>query len=198
MIPIIDFQEIILQLRSAGWADGDIEWSENIIPPISADDFAEEAIYVICNSGMRFTVARSIFDRVMKCLRSDESSAAAFGHKGKCSAIDTIWRDREKLLVQYLASDDRLAFLGSLPWIGGITRYHLAKNFGLDVVKPDVHLQRLADAHSVTPHELCADLARQTGYRIATIDTVLWRACATGVIDSRTGKFPAYDKSEVA
>lgn len=30
--------------------------------------------------------------------------------------------------------------------------------------------------------------AQETGYRIATVDTVLWRACANGVINSRTGE----------
>ena len=68
------------------------------------------------------------------------------------------------------------------------TKYHLAKNCGADVAKPDVHLQRLAEAHGTTVHDLCADLASRTGYRIATIDLVLWRACANGVLDARTAR----------
>ena len=32
---------------------------------------------------------------------------------------------------------------------------------------------------------MCQRLARQTGYREATIDTILWRACADGFLDSR-------------
>jgi len=31
-------------------------------------------------------------------------------------------------------------------------------------------------------------LTKATGWRVATIDTLLWRACAVGLIDSRTGK----------
>ena len=80
-----------------------------------------------------------------------------------------------------------LEWLQGLPWIGGITKYHLAKNLGIDCAKPDVHLQRLADREGVTAHVLCERLAKATGYRIATVDLVLWRACATGLIDSRTG-----------
>lgn len=83
------------------------------------------------------------------------------------------------------AADDKLAFCESLPWIGGITKYHLAKNFGADVAKPDVHLKRLADAAGCTAQALCDRLARETGYRVGTVDVVLWRACAIGLVDSR-------------
>lgn len=168
-------------------AEDDIAWAQRIEPPPDAEEFAREAIYVICNSGMRFTVARQIFERVMSTLESGVSAHAAFGHVGKAGAIDAIWRDRVALYARFIAATDRLEFCGSLPWIGEVTKYHLAKNFGVPCVKPDVHLVRLATVHRTTPDALCADLARRTGLRLATIDTVLWRACATGFLDSRTG-----------
>ena len=65
------------------------------------------------------------------------------------------------------------------------TKYHLAKDLGVDVAKPDVHLARLATRDRTTVARICARLARQTGYRMATIDTILWRACATGILDSK-------------
>ena len=80
-----------------------------------------------------------------------------------------------------------MAWCASLPWIGKITKFHLAKNFGVRRRQPDVHLQRLAE-QGVTPHELCADLAVKTGYRIATIDLLLWRACANRVLNSRSAE----------
>jgi hypothetical protein len=78
-----------------------------------------------------------------------------------------------------------VAFCGTLPWVGPITKYHLAKNFGGNFAKPDVHLQRLADAEGTTPQELCERLGEATGYRASTIDLILWRACADGIINSR-------------
>jgi hypothetical protein len=53
----------------------------------------------------------------------------------------------------------------------------------------NVHLQRIADIHGLTPTELCEAALAQSGlsYKIATVDTLIWRACATGVLDSRTG-----------
>lgn len=178
------FYEAERAVRAAGYA-GDIEWSEGCTEPTSADEFASEAIFVICNSGMRFTVAQGIFNRIMPRLTSGGSSSEVFGHKGKCGAIDHIWAERERLLDEYRAAPDKLAFCESLPFIGGITKYHLAKNFGADVAKPDVHLQRLAAAEGTTAQALCERLAEQTGYRIATVDVVLWRACAIGAIKTR-------------
>jgi len=188
MISITDFNAVVDRLRVLGFADDDIEWSENIGPPTSPEDFALEAIYVICNSGMKNTIARKIYERVRDNLKAGISAQHAFGHKGKSAAIDRIWGEREKLWADYLIAADKVAFCASLPWIGDITKYHLAKNFGADVVKPDVHLQRLADHHCVSPVHLCQALAVGTGFRVATIDTLLWRACANGVIDSRSGK----------
>lgn len=171
------------QVAEAGHG-GDLEWSESVVPPTDPDEFAREAIFVICNSGMRFTVAQGIFDKIKTALASGEAPGTVFGHKGKCAGIGWIWQNRERLLAEYLAARDKLAFCESLPWIGGITKYHLAKNLGADVAKPDRHLQRLADAEGCTPQELCDRLAAETGYRAATIDVVLWRACALGIVNS--------------
>lgn len=184
MIEAGQFNGLMRALCERGFA-ADIEWSENVQPPASADDFASEAIFVICNSGMHHKAGRSIYERVMPELRAGRSAGGVFGHEGKAAAMDTIWAGRGQLLSDYLASPDPVAFCGSLPWVGSITKYHLAKNFGADVAKPDRHLQRLADAEGTTPAALCARLAAATGLRIATVDLILWRACAIGLIDSK-------------
>ncbi|TIX28895.1 hypothetical protein [Mesorhizobium sp.] len=186
MITGYDFLRIVSLLGQQG--QDDIAWSEACCAPTSADDFASEAIFVICNSGMKNTIAVKIFAKVIAAIRGGTSVFAVFGHPGKAKAIDDIWRRRDELLAQYLAAADKVAFCETLPWIGGITKYHLAKNFGADVAKPDVHLQRLADREGVTPQRLCERLAQDSGYKIATVDVLLWRACADGVINSRTGE----------
>ncbi|RUU80471.1 hypothetical protein [Mesorhizobium sp. M7A.F.Ca.MR.362.00.0.0] len=184
-----EFMCLVAALGEQG--QDDISWSENIKPPVDSDDFASEAIFVICNSGMKNTIAVKIFAKVMAAIQGGISAFAVFGHPGKAKAIDVIWRDREALLAGYSAAPNKIEFCASLPWIGGITKYHLAKNFGADVAKPDVHLQRLADREGVTAQELCERLAGTTGYRTATVDVLLWRACANGILDSRTGVFAA-------
>ena len=169
----------------------DLEWSESIEAPSNADDFAREVIFVICNSGMKNTVAAGIFARCMAALESDIAVREVFRHPGKAAAIARIWAEREGFFRDFADATDQLAFLAGLPWIGEITKFHLAKNFGVDVAKPDVHLQRLADRDGTTPQALCARIASEVGLRVATIDTILWRACANGVIDSRTGLIPS-------
>jgi hypothetical protein len=121
----------------------------------------------------------------MAALRAGRSAKTVYGHPGKSAAIDEIWRKRRSLIREFRATDDVIAFCARLPWLGPITKFHLAKNLGVDVAKPDVHLNRLAKLEGVTAQELCERLASETGYRAATIDLILWRACADGIIHSR-------------
>lgn len=178
------FREIDRAVRRAGYKAA-IEWSENIRMPANAEDFASEAIYVICNSGMANRIALPIFEDCMSALRSGQSSKTVFGHPGKSDAIDYIWRKRRSLYRKLLRADDLIEYCETLPWIGPITKFHLAKNLGADVAKPDVHLNRLAEPEGITAQELCERLARGSGYRAATVDLILWRACADEIIHSR-------------
>lgn len=188
-ISVTDFWNVVDGLGKT--AQDDIAWCENVGLPSTAEQFAKEAIFVICNSGMKHTVATRIFERCMVAISTGDSVSTVFRHNGKAAAIDHVWADRSNLFCRFLATarEEQLAFLRSLPFVGDITKYHLAKNFGLDVAKPDVHLQRLADREGCTVQSLCERLSKETGLRIATVDTVLWRACATGMVDSRTGTF---------
>lgn len=188
--PVLDgryLATLVERLDELGWARGDIEWSENIAEPDNAEDFASEAIWVICNSGMKHTVARLIQERVNAALAEGRPVFEVFRHPGKAAAMQEIWINREDWFRRYREAGDKLAFCASMPWIGGITKYHLAKNYGADVAKPDVHLARLAAVAGETVQGLCERLAGVSGYRVATVDLILWRACATGVVDSRTG-----------
>ena len=163
----------------------EIEWQRTAGPPPSAEDFALEAIYVICASGMKQQTARLIYDRVVDVMSQGKAPGAVFGHALKCRAIEAVWRDRQEIFARYEAAltvEEQLAVLRGLDHIGPITVWHLAKNFGMDVVKPDRHLMRLAAAEESTPQELCERLARATGDRIATVDLVLWRACNLGLL----------------
>src|SRR3546814_18412939 len=60
------FNELITRLSDAGYASDDIQWAENTKPPEHAEEFATETIFVICNSGMKHTIARKIFDKCME------------------------------------------------------------------------------------------------------------------------------------
>lgn len=183
MITLKRFNALEAILRTGGYGPS-IDHTETIEEPPDAEAFAAEAIYVICNSGFRNAIAGPIFARCMVALRQGRSAADEYGHEGKCAAIDFIWQERDALFAAYRADPDRLAYLKTLPWIGPVTAHHLLKNLGGDHAKPDVHLERLARRDRTTTYKLCRKLSRQTGYRIATVDTVLWRACAEGLLSS--------------
>lgn len=173
-------------LRAAGYGDL-ISASLALKPPGNCRRFAREVVYVIVNSGMKYTVANVIFQRVMRALRNGKDAGAVFGHRGKAKAINYVWRHRRQLFAEFkrLESDpEKIAFCASLPWIGSVTKYHLAKNMGLNAAKPDIHLDRIAYKEGTTAWKLCQRLARETGYRESVVDTILWASCASGVIDS--------------
>ena len=170
-----------------------IEWSQAISLPADADEFASRVIYVICNSGMRVTIAGPIAHRCFTAVCGGRSASEVFGHPGKAAAIDAIWQQRESLFQEYRRVNAKLDFLETLPWIGKVTKHHLAKNLGASAAKPDVHLVRLANGDETTPARLCRRLARLTGYKIQTIDSVLWRACADGILNSRKYELEGWD-----
>ena len=178
------FDRIDAAVRARGYQAA-IDRSEIAPAPTTAAELASEAIYVICNSGMSNIVAVPIFKRCMKAVRAGRSASTVFGHPGKADAIDWVWKHRRKLFREFTSAPDIIEFFAAMPWIGPITKFHAAKNVGADVAKPDVHLNRLADREGVSAQELCARLARETGYRVATIDLILWRACADGIIHSK-------------
>ena len=185
MITLKRFRKLEEAVRSAGYADA-INWTESVAAPANAEAFAEQAIYVICNSGMSNHVALGIYKRCLDAFAEGQPATSVFGHPGKAPAIDQIWEQREALFAAFTAAENKLEFCASLPWIGPVTKFHLGKNFGLDTAKPDVHMERLARRERCSAQSLCRRLAKQTGYRVATIDTILWRACADGFLSSST------------
>lgn len=172
-----------LDLKAAivgrGYAE-EIRWAETVAPPITAEDFASEAIWVVLNAGMREQVARVIQGRILPHLYAGRSASEGFGHKLKCRAIDHIYKHRAFLFERFNVAADKLAFLEGLPHIGPITKYHLARNLGMDVCKPDRHLVRIAGAE--TPHQMCERLSKATGDRIGVVDCVIWRAANLGLV----------------
>ncbi|MBN3729439.1 hypothetical protein [Burkholderia sp. Tr-20390] len=176
-----EYLQLRAEITQRGYGD-DIAWSESVGAPGSAELFAQEHAFVVCNSGMRAQIASTIYRKVMGALLDGQHPSTVFGHKGKSEAMWAVWQNRADWFSRYWAADDKVAFLGSLPWIGDITKWHLAKNFGVDAVKPDRHLVRVAARYETDPTTLCARLARASGDRIGTVDTVIWRACNLGII----------------
>lgn len=158
---------------------------QNKRPPTDPMDFALRVSFVIVNSGMRSTVATSIWERLRPSLVETGEVGETFGHPGKRISINRIMVDREVLFSECQAAwnegpDEVIGFCETIPHIGKITRFHLAKNLGVDCAKPDVWLERVAKRSNEDVHGLCARLSEQSGDKVSVVDFVIWRACQQG------------------
>jgi hypothetical protein len=123
---------------------------------------------------MKEQIARKIWERYLEKL-----DPRVIGHLGKRSAIETGLINFYTWFEKLKHSDNPIDYLETLPWIGPITKYHLARNIGIDCVKPDRHLVKLANMFGFSsPYEMCIEIQKYSpNDRLGTIDLILWRDC---------------------
>lgn len=158
---------------------GELEWCRQVEPCKNSMEFFLQYSWIVISSGMKNQVAQEIHRKIFDCMLRDGNPHKiheVFGHKGKVRAIKIFWGMKNERFHYYQEAQDKLAYLETLPWVGPITKYHLARNLGLDVCKPDRHLVRIAQKYQKIPAELCHDLSMATGDRIGVVDVVLWRS----------------------
>jgi len=178
---------------SEGFAD-ELKWQDQIqFSGVGESVFLREAAWVVLSSGMRESVVRSKFQsfsdafynwfsarrirtNAHECRRS---ALRIFCHAGKIDSIIEISCSVDKHGFDFIKGKiqtEGVVFLQSLPYVGPATCYHLAKNLGLDVVKPDRHLLRIsALLEYENPALLCRDIANSVGDRVSVVDLVIWR-----------------------
>ena len=178
----LDLKEAIIK---KGYAD-EIIWAEDLKPCKDWTDFFFEYVFVVCNSGMKYTIAIVIYRKIIEAIKAHENVRSVFGHPGKAAAIEKVRENALHYFAKYQACKtdiDKIAYLETLPWIGKITKYHLAKNLGITTVaKPDRHLDRIAKKYGTTPQEMCEQLSRSIGDTVAVVDLVIWRAASLGIV----------------
>jgi len=177
----------------AGYAD-EIDWQDHLeFHDVTEQDFLRESAWVILSTGMRETVVRAKFPAVSEAflnwasaraiVRHSEhcrqSALSVFGHEGKIEAILALAREVFQVGFDEVRKHmhvEGVDYLQSFPYLGPATSYHLAKNLGFDVVKPDRHLLRIAkQARYPSPDAMCRDISRVVGDRKSVVDVVLWR-----------------------
>lgn len=160
---------------------------------VSECDLLRESAWVILCSGFRESVIRKKFGYLSLCFCDWQSAKEIVAHKDVCrdtalksfghmGKIDAILRVAELVIEKGFAElkqEIKMSPLGSLkrfPYIGDITAWHLAKNLGIPVAKPDRHLVRLANImgyHDV--QHFCGDVAEISGDAVQVVDIVFWR-----------------------
>lgn len=148
---------------SADWADIDRAktWRD-----LDEKAFLAEYCWVVFAAGFKVSILEEKFEELQKVFKQFEPDAVArmrsirletlpIRHENKANGFlkgaklvhKAGWDDFKEGLAKHAAKDandgiDALDALKVLPWIGDVTKYHLAKNIGLaDVAKPDVHLE---------------------------------------------------------
>jgi hypothetical protein len=172
----------------------EVAWQQNLhLENISESSFLREAAWVVLSGGMRETVVRRCFPSIEAAFLNWASAAVIsaqkttcvrtalvhFNHAKKIAAIADIASQVDQMgfkPVKERIHEEGVLFLQQFPYIGPVTSYHLAKNLGLDVVKPDRHLVRIAEALGYgSPEAMCLDLSMVVGERLAVIDIIMWR-----------------------
>lgn len=184
-LSLADYEQMKKTLIERGYSS-EIEWANNIKQPETSLYFFCEYAWVILNSGMKEQIADKIWGKICDAINRDDKVNTVFNHAGKSKAIQDAWDNRFKIFDDYLSvlikGNDIMEWFETLPYIGKITKYHLAKNLGIDVCKPDRHLVRIAERCDTTPDELCRRLSNESGDKVACVDVVLWRMANLGLL----------------
>ena len=177
--------------RGFAW---EIDWqAERRLDRIGESEFLRESAWTVLSAGFREAVVRRLFGPVCEAFLGMQSAAAIQANRARCrrDALKVFNNRRKVTAILDIASlvddmgfervrrqieQDDVRFLQTLPYIGAITAFHLAKNLGLPVVKPDRHLQRIAAAAGFSsPLELCQVISDHLGDPVQVVDVVLWR-----------------------
>jgi len=177
------------------WGFGDeLDWQYNVsLDLLTENDFLREAAWVILSSGMSERVIRLKFPGVSRAFydwtsaerivaNAPDCKAEAFNHFRHSMKIDAVITlathicERGFSSVRQRVTEDGVLYLSQFPFLGPATSYHLAKNIGLAVAKPDRHLKRIALTLGYrSVQHLCADISTITDEPVPIVDLVLWR-----------------------
>lgn len=188
--------ELYKMCQQRVWGAGfkrDWDWCMKLdFEDVDERTFLMETAFVTLTSGMRVQVVEKKWPYVVDAFEGFRSAALIaaradqcvenamkhFGSKAKLNAIAEQARRVNREEWAYLKPRIRkggLEVLREFPYIGPITQYHLARNIGLDVAKPDRHLVRISEATGRTVQGLCEEIAKATGERVGAVDVVLFR-----------------------
>lgn len=176
-----------------GYSD-ELAWQDSLaFSSFSESDLLREAAWVILCSGFRETVVRRHFDFISLCFCDWESADVICRYAGHCRTTALTRFASERKIQAIITTAKHIQEIGfdefkacilqapiealqTLPFIGEITSFHLAKNLGFSTAKPDRHLRRLASSLGYTDTAgLCRELSEHTGDSVQLVDLVLWR-----------------------
>lgn len=168
------------------------EYIRNIkFDEVGPDHFWREYIWCVYVSGFSSKVVARIHPDLMKAYGSYDYNVL----HDTWNLVSKINRNRAKFNAiiktaqlinflgwhtfksKYLCNADDIKQLG---FMGPVTSMHLARNIGLDAVKPDLHLVRLSNHFGFgDPFQMCELLSGLSGERVGLVDLVLFYTAST-------------------
>ena len=184
--------------------ESEVLWQRNAnFADFSEQQLLTESAWVILCSGFREATVRRTFDHICLSFCDFESAEIICREKSICvKAARASINNPAKLKAicacaelvcswgfaayKQKVSEDPVAHLQMIPFIGPVTVWHLAKNLGLDVAKPDRHMIRLASRLGfVSAAALCEELAYRNNEQVKVVDLILWRYLAASAKSKR-------------
>lgn len=171
----------------------EVDWQHNIsFNDITSSVFIKETSWVILASGMSdYVVSRKFndlsnvfFDWNIELIMLNKdicksNALKIFNHVKKINSIieaANILNDLGLKEIKRMLLVDGVDYLERFPFIGPITKFHLAKNIGLEFSKPDRHLKRISDFLGCdSPASLCHNIADYIEEKVSVVDIVIWR-----------------------
>ncbi|OPX61892.1 hypothetical protein [Methanoregula sp. PtaB.Bin085] len=180
-------------VQDEGFQD-EISWQSTLcFNDLNETTFLREIAWVILTCGMKESIIRNRFEDISRCFFQWSSAQKILSNREKCqrSALK-IFNNEQKIAAILYAADqinnigfktikrkiqsNPITFLQTFDYIGPVTVYHLAKNIGLPVAKPDRHLVRIATQENYPDvQSFCGDISRMSGDPIPVVDIVFWR-----------------------
>ena len=172
----------------------EIDWQQEInFKNVTEQDFLRETAWVILSSGMREKIIEKIFPKLSNAFYDWSSAKKISNYRSKCYKKSFLVFSHEKKILAILKAADIILEKGFsnfkndistngiqrleiIPYIGPITKFHLAKNIGLDISKPDRHLNRISNGLGFKcPQTLCRSIANKIDEKKSVVDIVIWR-----------------------
>jgi len=185
MSELLDFYNMAqLEVIQQGFAD-EIEWCRRRrLEDVTAKEFAFQYTFaVLSSSGLRNQTVQKIESRFYEAYKNGENPFDVVKNQRQRAALVQGWAHYHEMFEKFKAQPnyyEMINYLETLPQIGPKEKYHLARNLGIDCVKPDRHMERLAETLGFkSPDEMCLEIQRQIpgGERLGVIDVILWRYC---------------------
>lgn len=161
----------------------EIEWCQNrYFENITPEEFLQQYIFaVFSSSGLNNSIVNRQMDRFNDAVRNGENAFDTIPNRRMKQAVMEMWLKYEQVfseLKRRTTDDFKIEYLATLRQIGKKEKYHLARNLGIDCVKPDIHMERLAEQWGYnTPLGLALEIQKYDNDRLGVIDVILWRYC---------------------